>query len=166
MASKRPPTAVRILRLEGHAAVDLDHRVVTLSSGECYALTPQMGKTLVILARQRGGWVTTAVFEEHEIYAVATVINRLRRLIEPDRARPRYLLSQPRSGYALHNFTLEVVRLPPLPDDLDDLLRPRAQHTRRKAPSSTRQHDSHRVTASISPRVFAATSECRTVSRG
>jgi two-component system KDP operon response regulator KdpE len=92
----------------GELAVDLERRVVTLR-GEPVSLTPTEYELLRLLARNAGKLLTHPTILR-EIWGPAygeesnylhVYISQLRRKIEPDPARPRYVLTQPGVGYRL-----------------------------------------------------------------
>jgi hypothetical protein len=118
---------IRIIRLVDGPSINLDFRIISFADGSEAKLAPQWAKALTILARHQGTFVPASVFHEHGILAIGTIIKRLRELVEPDRAKPRYLITALRitefcSGYALANYRLEILELPSVDDDLDGLL--------------------------------------------
>jgi two-component system, OmpR family, KDP operon response regulator KdpE len=90
----------------GEFHVDLDAHVVTLAGGEIH-LTPKEFDLLVHLMRNAGKVLTHhallgAVWggdytQQHEYLRV--FIGQLRKKIEPDPAKPRYILTEPWVGY-------------------------------------------------------------------
>ena len=92
----------------GQLAIDLERRQVTID-GEAVALTPIEYDLLRVLAENEGKLLTHPAllrevwgpaFQEESNY-LHVHISHLRRKIEPDPARPRYLLNQPGVGYRL-----------------------------------------------------------------
>jgi two-component system KDP operon response regulator KdpE len=92
----------------GGLTVDLEKRAVT-RDGELVQLTPTEFELLALLARNEGKLLThpailRAVWgpaygtESHYLHVY---ISQLRRKIEPDPARPRFLLTEPGAGYRL-----------------------------------------------------------------
>jgi len=92
----------------GDLRVDLDKRAVTLR-GEPVRLTPNEFGLLSFLARNEGrllthGAILRAVWGrayETESHYLHVYVSQLRRKIEDDPARPRYLLTEPGAGYRL-----------------------------------------------------------------
>jgi two-component system, OmpR family, KDP operon response regulator KdpE len=89
--------------------VDLAAKRVQLPSGEIVRLTPTEWQLLEILARNRGRLVTGRQLLQDvwgPAYHTGThylrvYIAQLRRKLEPDPARPRYLLTEPGMGYRM-----------------------------------------------------------------
>jgi two-component system, OmpR family, KDP operon response regulator KdpE len=92
----------------GDLVVDLDKRSVTLA-GKAVHLTPHQFELLRVLAMNEGKLMThKALLREvwgpgygSESNLLHVNVSQLRRKIEPDRARPRYLLTEPGAGYRL-----------------------------------------------------------------
>jgi two-component system, OmpR family, KDP operon response regulator KdpE len=94
----------------GDLVVDLDKRSVTLA-GRAVSLTPHEFELLRVLAQNEGKLMThPAILREvwgpaydDESHYLHVYVSQLRRKIEPDPARPRYLLTEPGAGYRLVN---------------------------------------------------------------
>jgi two-component system KDP operon response regulator KdpE len=92
----------------GDLRVDLEKRLVTMA-GEPVALTPIEYDLIKLFAANEGKLLThPAILREiwgpaygEESNYLHVYISHLRRKIEPDPARPRYLLTQPGVGYRL-----------------------------------------------------------------
>ena len=92
----------------GDLVVDLEKRSVTMA-GESVHLTPHQFGLLRILAVNEGKLLTHRMLldevwgpgYEDATNLLHVNISQLRRKIEPDRARPRYLLTEPGAGYRL-----------------------------------------------------------------
>ena len=92
----------------GDLVVDLEKRVVTMAGGPVH-LTPHEFELLRVLATNEGKLLThRALLQEvwgpgygNESNLLHVNVSQLRRKIEPDRARPRYLLTEPGAGYRL-----------------------------------------------------------------
>jgi two-component system KDP operon response regulator KdpE len=98
-------------RLEiGELVVDLDKRSVNVS-GEPVHLTPHEFELLRVLAQNEGKLLThKAILREvwgpayqRESSYLHVFVSQLRRKLEPDPARPRYILTEPGAGYRLVN---------------------------------------------------------------
>jgi two-component system, OmpR family, KDP operon response regulator KdpE len=103
------PSAEPVIELDG-LVVDLQKRWVTVG-GETVHLTPHEFDLLRVLAVNEGKLMTHRMLLQ-EVWGPAYVgesnllhvnVSQLRRKIEPDRARPRYLLTEPGAGYRLVN---------------------------------------------------------------
>ena len=94
----------------GELVVDLDKRSVTFA-GEPVSLTPNEFDLLRLFARNEGKLLThpTILREvwgpayDAESHYLHVYVSQLRRKLEPDPARPRYLLTEPGAGYRLVN---------------------------------------------------------------
>jgi len=103
------PTSEPLLQI-GELRIDLEKRAVTMS-GRPVSLTPIEYDLLRLLAENEGKLLThpailraiwgPAYAEESNYLHV--YVSHLRRKLEPDPARPRYLLTQPGVGYRLVN---------------------------------------------------------------
>ncbi len=92
----------------GELVVDLEKRSVT-AAGERVQLTPHEFELLALLARNPGKLLThAAILREvwgpqygRESHYLHVYVSQLRRKIEPDPTRPRYILTEPGAGYRL-----------------------------------------------------------------
>jgi two-component system KDP operon response regulator KdpE len=101
------PSAERVITIGG-LRIDLEKRVVTMDDRPV-ALTPIEYDLLQVLAQNEGKLLTHPAllrevwgpaFQEESNY-LHVHVSHLRRKLEPDPARPRYLLNQPGVGYRL-----------------------------------------------------------------
>jgi two-component system KDP operon response regulator KdpE len=101
------PSAERLITV-GNLVIDLEKRTVTMDERPV-ALTPIEYDLLRVLAQNEGKLLTHPAllrevwgpaFQEESNY-LHVHISHLRRKIEPDPARPRFLLNQPGVGYRL-----------------------------------------------------------------
>ena len=101
------PSAERLITI-GDLRIDLEKRAVTMD-GRAIALTPIEYDLLRVLAQNEGKLLTHPAllrevwgpaFQEESNY-LHVHVSHLRRKIEPDPARPRYLLNQPGVGYRM-----------------------------------------------------------------
>jgi two-component system, OmpR family, KDP operon response regulator KdpE len=96
-----------VLRI-GELEVDLEKRLVTVA-GRPVALTPHEFSLLRVLAQNEGKLLTHPTLLREvwgpaygrESHYLHVYVSQLRRKIEPDPARPRYLLTEPGAGYRL-----------------------------------------------------------------
>ena len=94
----------------GELELDLERRLVTVSGEEVH-LTPTEYEVLKYLALNRGKVITHHTLlhaiwgpsYENEAHYLRVFINQLRRKIEPDASRPRYLITEPGVGYRLRD---------------------------------------------------------------
>jgi two-component system, OmpR family, KDP operon response regulator KdpE len=92
----------------GDLVVDLERRLVTLR-GEPVALTPTEFELLRLFVRNEGKLLTHPTILREvwgprygaESHYLHVYVSQLRRKIEADPARPRYLLTEPGAGYRL-----------------------------------------------------------------
>jgi two-component system KDP operon response regulator KdpE len=92
----------------GDLRIDLEKRAVTVR-GEPVQLTPHEFALLRVLARNPGKLLThTTLLREvwgrgygEESHYLHVYVSQLRRKLEPDPARPRYILTEPGAGYRL-----------------------------------------------------------------
>jgi two-component system KDP operon response regulator KdpE len=92
----------------GSLTIDFERRLVTIDGAEVH-LTPTEYEVLKYLATNAGKVIThrtllRAVWGPHyedETQYLRVFIGHLRRKIEPDPARPRYLVTDPGVGYRL-----------------------------------------------------------------
>jgi two-component system KDP operon response regulator KdpE len=101
------PSREPVLRI-GELEIDRDRREVTMA-GKPVSLTPTEWDLLRLLAENEGKLLTHPTilraiwgpaYREESNY-LHVYVSHLRRKIEPDPARPRYLLNQPGVGYRL-----------------------------------------------------------------
>ena len=96
----------------GMLTLDLEKKALFVN-GELVSLTPHEFDLLRLLATNEGKLLThRAILREvwgptygNESHYLHVYISQLRRKIEPDPARPRYLLTEPGAGYRLVNPT-------------------------------------------------------------
>jgi two-component system, OmpR family, KDP operon response regulator KdpE len=94
----------------GELVIDLDKRLVTVG-GRRVQLTPNEFELLRVLAQNEGKLMThPAILREvwgpaygTESHYLHVYISQLRRKLEDDPSRPRYLLTEPGAGYRLVN---------------------------------------------------------------
>jgi two-component system KDP operon response regulator KdpE len=92
----------------GDLTIDLEKRVVSVR-GDAVQLTPHEFALLRVLARNPGKLLThTTLLREvwgrgygEESHYLHVYVSQLRRKLEPDPARPRYILTEPGAGYRL-----------------------------------------------------------------
>ncbi len=92
----------------GDLVVDVDNRAVTVA-GKDVQLTPNEFELLRVLAQNEGKLLTHPMILREvwgpgyaeESHYLHVYVSQLRRKIEPDPARPRYLLTAPGAGYRL-----------------------------------------------------------------
>ena len=92
----------------GDLRIDLEKRAVTVA-GEPVQLTPHEFSLLRVLARNPGKLLThTMLLREvwgrgfaDESHYLHVYVSQLRRKLEPDPARPRFILTEPGAGYRL-----------------------------------------------------------------
>jgi two-component system KDP operon response regulator KdpE len=97
----------------GELVVDLDKRSVEVA-GRAVQLTPHEFELLRVLAQNEGKLLTHPTLLREvwgpaygdESHYLHVYVSNLRRKIEPDPARPRYLLTEPGAGYRLVNPVL------------------------------------------------------------
>ncbi len=97
----------------GDLVVDLDKRSVEIG-GKPVQLTPHEFELLRVLAQNEGKLLTHPTLLREvwgpaygdESHYLHVYVSNLRRKIEPDPARPRYLLTEPGAGYRLVNPVL------------------------------------------------------------
>src|SRR5262245_4628318 len=104
---RKAPSAGLVITI-GELVVDLEKRTVDVA-GEPVHLTPHQFELLRVLALNEGKLLThRALLREvwgpgygTESNLLHVNVSQLRRKIEPDRAKPRYLLTEPGAGYRL-----------------------------------------------------------------
>ena len=91
----------------GHFTVDLAAKRVVRDGGDSVSLTPTEWQLLEVLVRNRGRLVTQRqllqevwgpAYETESNY-LRVYVAQLRRKLEPEPSRPRYLLTEPGMGY-------------------------------------------------------------------
>jgi two-component system, OmpR family, KDP operon response regulator KdpE len=101
-----PGDAAPVITTE-HFTIDLVGKQVLAADGERIKLTPTEWQILELLARNRGRLVTGRQIL-HEIWGptygtetnyLRVYLAQLRRKLEPDPPRPRYLITEPGTGY-------------------------------------------------------------------
>jgi two-component system KDP operon response regulator KdpE len=103
------PAADQPVITTAHFTIDLAAKRVTLSSGAHVRMTPTEWQLLEVLARHRDRLVTGRQLlhdvwgpaYDTETHYLRVYIAQLRRKLEPDPSRPRYLLTEPGMGYRL-----------------------------------------------------------------
>jgi two-component system KDP operon response regulator KdpE len=103
------PTSGPVLEV-GELVIDLDKRLVTVG-GRRIQLTPNEFELLRVLAQNEGKLMThPAILREvwgpaygTESHYLHVYVSQLRRKLEDDPSRPRYLLTEPGAGYRLVN---------------------------------------------------------------
>jgi two-component system, OmpR family, KDP operon response regulator KdpE len=101
------PSLEPVIRI-GQLVVDLERRLVTVEGKEVN-LTPHQFDILRVLARDQGKLLTHRTLLREvwgpgygtESNLLHVHVSQLRRRIEPDPARPRYLITAPGAGYRL-----------------------------------------------------------------
>jgi two-component system, OmpR family, KDP operon response regulator KdpE len=104
---RREPSGEPVLEV-GALRIDLEKRSVHVD-GELVQLTPHEFELLRALARNPGKLMThSALLREvwgraygDESHYLHVYVSQLRRKLEPDPARPRYILTEPGAGYRL-----------------------------------------------------------------
>jgi two-component system KDP operon response regulator KdpE len=104
---RQAPSGEPVIELD-ELVVDLQKRSVSVA-GKYVHLTPHQFDLLRVLALNPGKLLTQRALLQ-EVWGPAYVgeanllhvnVSQLRRKIEPDRARPRYILTEPGAGYRL-----------------------------------------------------------------
>jgi len=103
------PSTEPVLEI-GELVIDLERHLVT-AGGRRVSLTPNEFELLRVLAQNEGKLMThPAILREvwgpaygAESHYLHVYVSQLRRKLEPDPARPRYLLTEPGAGYRLVN---------------------------------------------------------------
>jgi two-component system KDP operon response regulator KdpE len=99
----------------GELRLDLEKREVTVS-GKPVHLTPHEFELLRVLAQNEGKLMTHKVvlrevwgpaYQQESSY-LHVFVSQLRRKLEPDPTRPRYILTEPGAGYRLVNPVVEL----------------------------------------------------------
>jgi two-component system, OmpR family, KDP operon response regulator KdpE len=109
LARLRAATRRAAVASEDEPAVATAHFTVDLASGSDVRLTPTEWQVLEVLARNRGRLVTGRQLLQDvwgptygtETHYLRVYMAQLRRKLEPDPARPRYLLTEPGMGYRM-----------------------------------------------------------------
>jgi two-component system, OmpR family, KDP operon response regulator KdpE len=106
----------------GDLTLDFERRVVTMAGAEVH-LTPTEYEVLKYLALNAGKVIThrtllRAVWGPQyadEAHYLRVFVGQLRRKLEPDPSRPRYLLTEPGIGYRLRSSEAAVLAPDPAP---------------------------------------------------
>jgi two-component system, OmpR family, KDP operon response regulator KdpE len=101
------PSGEPVLEI-GELRIDLEAHAVTFD-GRAVQLTPHEYSLLTLLARNEGKLLThQAILRDvwgkayaEESHYLHVYVSQLRRKLEPDPARPRYILTEPGAGYRL-----------------------------------------------------------------
>jgi two-component system KDP operon response regulator KdpE len=107
-------TAAPVVEL-GELRIDLEKRAVSVG-GKPVQLTPHEFGLLRVLARDPGKLLTHATLLREvwgrgygdESHYLHVYVSQLRRKLEPDPARPRYILTEPGAGYRLADPALST----------------------------------------------------------
>ena len=107
-AMRRVEPSPEPVRQVGELRVDLEKRAVSFD-GRPVQLTPHELKLLLLFVRHEGKLLTHATILREvwgrayadESHYLHVYVSQLRRKIEPDPARPRYILTEPGAGYRL-----------------------------------------------------------------
>jgi two-component system, OmpR family, KDP operon response regulator KdpE len=107
-AARSPADALGSVVTSGDLRIDLARRLVSVRNGEVH-LTPIEYRLLAALARHAGMVLTQRQLlrevwgpgEGHQAQALRVHMAQLRRKVEEDSARPRYLVTEPGVGYRL-----------------------------------------------------------------
>jgi two-component system, OmpR family, KDP operon response regulator KdpE len=107
-ALRRSETAGEPVLEIGELRIDLEAHAVTFD-GRSVQLTPHEYSLLTLLARNEGKLLThQAILRDvwgkayaEESHYLHVYVSQLRRKLEPDPARPRYILTEPGAGYRL-----------------------------------------------------------------
>jgi two-component system KDP operon response regulator KdpE len=99
------PSGEPVLEI-GELRLDLEKHAVSVS-GQAVSLTPTEFELLRVLAQNEGKLLTHRMLlrdvwgpaYDRESHYLHVYVSQLRRKIEPDPARPRYLLTEPGAGY-------------------------------------------------------------------
>ena len=107
-AMRRVDASPEPVREIGDLRVDLDKSTVTMA-GAPVQLTPQEFRLLRLFVRNEGKLLTHSTIlrevwgrgYDDESHYLHVYVSQLRRKIEPEPARPRYILTEPGAGYRL-----------------------------------------------------------------
>jgi two-component system, OmpR family, KDP operon response regulator KdpE len=107
-AMRRVEPSPEPVRQIGELRIDLEKRAVSFD-GRPVQLTPHELKLLLLFVRNEGKLLTHATILREvwgrayadESHYLHVYVSQLRRKIEPDPARPRYILTEPGAGYRL-----------------------------------------------------------------
>jgi two-component system, OmpR family, KDP operon response regulator KdpE len=107
-AARSPADALSSVVVSGDLRIDLARRIVSVRNGEVH-LTPIEYRLLAALAKHAGMVLTQRQLlrevwgpgEGHQAQALRVHMAQLRRKVEEDSARPRYLVTEPGVGYRL-----------------------------------------------------------------
>ena len=107
---RHQPVAENAVVVTAHFTLDLANRTATDTAGENCRLTPTEWQIVEVLVRHPDQLVTQRQLLQHiwqspveiDTNLLRVHLTHIRRKLEPDPARPRYFLTEPRMGYRFH----------------------------------------------------------------